>query len=109
MNDIGFSGFAQLPIMRIIRYLIGLLDHGNIIRRMVFPDMVYKAMVKILRTAVLSDAFNLTGVDGNFSFTDFLAIDVCHNAPLPPKPVTPQYLRCDLSFKTRLRFFAMTC
>ena len=53
---------------------------------MIFPDTIDKIPIEVLRTVVLSDSLNLTGVDGDPASSVYLPFDVIHDTPLPTKP-----------------------
>ena len=82
VDDIGFPRFAQLSLVRAAGDLIGALNQRDIIGRMISAHALDQAPVKILRTVVLPNAFNLTGVDGDPALDVVIALAVCHGTPL---------------------------
>ena len=45
MDDIRFARFSRLPVVRFRRCLICFFDHGNIRRRMIFPDTFDQCLI----------------------------------------------------------------
>ena len=58
MNDIRFTGFTFLILMCLTGHFIGLFDHGNICRRMIFLHAFYKLLIKNLRACKIMHGFH---------------------------------------------------
>ena len=76
MDNVRFSGFSLLVFMGIIRKLICLLDHAQIIGRMVLSDVGNKIPVKNIRTCEISRRFQLAF--DRFQFVFFHKISHLH-------------------------------
>ena len=76
MDNVRFPGFSLLVFMGIIRKLICLLDHAQIIGRMVLSDAGNKIPVKNIRTCEISRRFQLAF--DRFQFVFFHKISHLH-------------------------------
>ena len=57
MNDIGLTGFTFLILMCLTGHFIGLFNHGNICRRMIFLHAFYQLLIKNLRACKIMHGF----------------------------------------------------
>ena len=58
MNDIGFAGLAQLPLVRLVRGVISLFNQRDVVRRVIFAHPLDQILIQHIRRDILRDALD---------------------------------------------------
>ena len=95
VDDIGLSGFSFLILVGLLCGKVGLFDHGDICRRVIFSDAFYQLLIKLIRAGKIvhglngricfPDRIQLFLRNASKIFTIFTGVDhICHLFLLPP-------------------------